>query len=75
MPKKKIVVRSRKRPTPQKCYLCERGFNPCYKDIAAVATLLSPRGKIVSRRRTGVCAKHQRKLALAVKRARIMAMA
>lgn len=72
---RRIVVRGRKRQTPQKCYFCEHDFNPDYKDMGALITFLSPRGKIVSRRRTGVCAKHQRKLANTVKRARIMALA
>lgn len=75
MPKKRIVARGKKRQAPQNCHFCEQDFNPDYKDMSALATFFTSRGKIVSRRRTGVCAKHQRKLALAVKRARIMALA
>ena len=75
MAKKKIVERKRKREVAQNCYFCGNRLIPDYKDIGALATFLTPRGKIVARRRTGVCAKHQRKLALAVKRARIMALA
>lgn len=67
-------MRGKRRQVPQKCYFCEQDFDPDYKGMGDLATFLTPRGKIVSRRRTGVCAKHQRKLALAVKRARIMAM-
>jgi len=35
---------------------------------------ISDRGRIQPRRRTGVCAKHQRRLALAIKRARFLAL-
>ncbi len=45
-----------------------------YKDLARLRRLLSDRGKIDPRRKTGTCALHQRALALAVKRARHMAL-
>jgi len=40
-----------------------------YKDVAILKRFLNPNGKIMNRKRTGVTAKNQRKLALAVKRA------
>jgi len=45
-----------------------------YKDIELLKRFLSPNAKIMSRRRTDVTAKNQRKLAEAVKRARYMAL-
>lgn len=45
-----------------------------YKDPAVLRRYISDRGKIEPRRRTGTCAKHQRALALAVKRARHLAL-
>jgi len=45
-----------------------------YKDPAKLRRYLSERGKIEPRRRTGTCARHQRALALAIKRARHLAL-
>lgn len=45
-----------------------------YKDIPRLRRFLSERGKIVPRRVTGTCARHQRQLTLAIKRARHIAL-
>lgn len=45
-----------------------------YKDIKRLQRCMSERGKILPRRRTGVCARHQRSLTVAIKRARHMAL-
>ena len=45
-----------------------------YKDIARLRRYMSERGKILPRRITGNCAKHQRALTVAVKRARQIAL-
>jgi small subunit ribosomal protein S18 len=45
-----------------------------YKDPVKLRSYISDRGKIVPRRSTGVCAKHQRALAVAIKRARYLAL-
>lgn len=45
-----------------------------YKDVARLSKYVSSSGKIMSRRQTGTCAQHQRKLARAVKRARHIAL-
>lgn len=45
-----------------------------YKDPAKLRRYISDGGKIESRRRTGTCAKHQRVLAAAIKRARHLAL-
>jgi len=57
------------------CAFClEKTKTIDYKDIATLRRFLTDRGKIRSRRKTGTCAKHQRRLAIAVKRARHLAL-
>ncbi len=45
-----------------------------YKDVSKLKRYVSERGKILPRRITGSCAKHQRKLTTAIKRARHVAL-
>ncbi len=45
-----------------------------YKAVHILKRFMAPNGKILPRRRTGVSAKYQRKLAREIKRARIMAL-
>ena len=45
-----------------------------YKDVATLSKYISERGKILPRRITGTCAKHQRAITVAVKRARQVAL-
>ena len=45
-----------------------------YKDIKVLRNFVTERGKLIPRRISGNCARHQRQLTLAVKRARFMAL-
>jgi len=45
-----------------------------YKDVSRLRRYLTERGKIIPKRISGNCARHQRQLTLAIKRARIMAL-
>lgn len=45
-----------------------------YKDTKRIERFISDRGKIISRRMLGVCAKHERKLSKAIKRCRYLAL-
>lgn len=45
-----------------------------YKDVGLLRQFVTEQGKIVARRKTGTCAKHQRWLAVAIKRARHLAL-
>ncbi len=45
-----------------------------YKDVAKLRRFISERGKILPRRVTGTCARHQRALTVAIKRARHLAL-
>lgn len=57
------------------CYFCKNGITDIdYKDAQLLRRFTSAYAKIAPRRRSGVCAKHQRKLSKAIKRARIMAL-
>jgi len=57
------------------CAFCAEKLNDIdYKDIARIKKFLSERSKILPRRITGNCAKHQRFLTTAVKRARHIAL-
>lgn len=63
--------RRQRRPIRRlKCSFCESSKKPDYKEAEILQRFISDRGKIVSRGRTGTCAKHQRRLAQAIKRAR-----
>jgi small subunit ribosomal protein S18 len=45
-----------------------------YKDVSTLRNYLTERGKIMPRRLSGTCARHQRELTLAIKRARNIAL-
>ena len=68
---------NRRRYIPKRrvCSFCmEKAKVIDYKDSSKLVAFISDRGKIEPRRRTGTCAKHQRALALAIKRARHLAL-
>ncbi len=71
-PMKRRVVRRRKKV----CVFCADKTNAGidYKDVNKLKRYVSERGKILPRRITGNCAKHQRALTVAVKRARHVAL-
>ena len=57
------------------CIFCaEKIENIDYKDVARLRKFISERGKILPRRISGCCAKHQRTLTIAIKRARHVAL-
>ena len=57
------------------CYFCANHIDYIdYKDVDLLKRYLSEKGKILPRRVTGTCAKHQRTLTVAIKRARIMGL-
>jgi small subunit ribosomal protein S18 len=56
------------------CRFCHEDIKIDYKDMKLLVSFISEHGKILPRRMTGNCATHQRKLAKAIKLARIMAL-
>ncbi|MBQ5799441.1 MAG: 30S ribosomal protein S18, partial [Oscillospiraceae bacterium] len=63
-----------RKPRRKVCQFCVEKLNAIdYKDVARLRRFTSERGKILPRRMTGTCAKHQRQLSTAIKRARTIA--
>ena len=64
-----------RKPRRKVCQFCvEKVQHIDYKDVARLRRFTSERGKILPRRMTGTCAKHQRQLSTAIKRARTIAL-
>jgi len=58
----------------KKCFFCQKKKQPNYKEVDVLKKFVSDRGKILRRNYTGLCQKHQKRLARAVKRARYLAL-
>src|SRR5512142_3279296 len=57
------------------CRFCaEKELQLDYKNVYLIKQFISERGKIVPRRISGTCAKHQRKLTVEIKKARVVAL-
>lgn len=70
-----MINKKRGRRKKKVCVFCvENATSIDYKDVAKLRKFVSERGKILPRRITGNCAKHQRLLTTAVKRARHIAL-
>ncbi|MDO5388835.1 MAG: 30S ribosomal protein S18 [Clostridia bacterium] len=70
-----MVNKKRGRRKKKVCIFCvEKSNSIDYKDVAKLRKFVSERGKILPRRITGNCAKHQRLLTAAIKRARHVAL-
>jgi len=64
-----------RRPRRRVCSFCvDKVQKIDYKDVGRIRRYISERGKIDPRRKSGTCAKHQRMLTAALKRARFMAL-
>ena len=82
MPPKQDQQRQRRRGAPsagpirkRNCYFCREKIEEVdYKNANQLRRYVSEKGKIRSRRITGACRRHQRQVAVAVKRAREMAL-
>jgi len=56
------------------CWFDQNNIEPDYRDQKMMESFITERGKIVPRRLSGTCAKHQKQLAVEIKRARYLAM-
>ena len=81
MPQREQRQQRKGRPAPggpirkRNCYFCrEKVTEVDYKNINQLRRYVSEKGKIRSRRITGACRRHQRQVAVAIKRAREMAL-
>ena len=64
-----------RRPRRKVCQFCVDKVELIdYKEIARLRRYINERGKILPRRMSGTCAKHQRQLSVAIKRARAIAL-
>lgn len=59
-----------RRPQRKVCLFCKEKIVADYKDVDLLRKFITEQGKILSRRVTGNCARHQRTLAMSIKRAR-----
>lgn len=66
--------RLRPRRLFEECQFCRNEKNPDYKNIEELEKYLRKTAKITPRKNNGNCAKHQRRLATAIKRARLLAL-
>lgn len=63
------------RPKPDHCYFCTKNITYIdFKETETLRKFSSAQAKILPPRKTGICAKHQRGLSTAIKRARILAL-
>lgn len=64
-----------RKPRRKVCSFCvDKVENIDYKDVAKLRRFVTERGKILPRRISGNCAKHQRQVTVAIKRARNIAL-
>ena len=71
----KVKRPMRRAPKRKVCAFCiEKVEAIDYKDVTKLKRYITEKGKIVPRRTSGVCAHHQRELATAIKRARVMGL-
>ena len=71
--------KKRRRPSyrsrRKKCRFCSNDLPPIdYKDVETLRDFVTDRGKMLSRRVTGNCARHQRQISRQIKRARYLAL-
>ncbi|MFQ5861570.1 MAG: 30S ribosomal protein S18 [Candidatus Brocadiales bacterium] len=75
MARETTKVFKRKYVYSRKCRFCRMKMGDVdYKDLSNIQKLVAIQGKMLSRKRTGTCATHQRSTKIAVKRARYMAL-
>ncbi|MBE7031526.1 MAG: 30S ribosomal protein S18 [Ruminococcaceae bacterium] len=76
MPEKERNDKARgRRPKRKVCAFCVDKVDFIdYKDVAKLRRYITERAKILPRRISGCCAKHQRELTVSIKRARYMAL-
>lgn len=69
------TVKKPYRPAKKKvCQFCSEKVAIDYKEVSILKRYITEKGKIIPRRNTGTCARHQRELSVAIKRAREMAL-
>lgn len=67
-------VQPKMKSSPENCYFCKGKLTPDYKDFDTLSKFVTDRARILGKTRTGVCSKHQRRLSVAIKRARFLGL-
>lgn len=67
--KKKALIKEK-----NGCFFCQKDLEPNYKEPKILQRFIRDTGKINNRKFTGCCAKHQRRLAREIKKARFLAL-
>ena len=62
------------RPVKTNCVFCNEDKEPDYKEVEMLRKYISEKGKIIGKARTGVCAKHDRKIGTTIKQARYIGL-
>lgn len=69
------MIKKTTKEVDKSCYFCVNGIRDVdYKNATLIKRFTSSYGKIAPTKRSGLCSKHQRKTAMAIKRARFMAL-
>lgn len=74
MARKQPIRKAKKIISPKNCFYCDEKREPWFLDTKSLEKFVSERGKILSRARTGLCAKHQRRTTTSIKHARHLAL-
>ena len=69
-----MILKKKIRKSSKPCPFCVKKSEPIYTDLESLSIGISPKKRIVSRWTTGVCEKHQLRLARAIERARHLAL-
>jgi len=72
--RRKIAKQRLYNSEPKECLFCTEQKGVDYKDAETLRRFMSPYARILPASRTGLCAKHQRQLARAIKRARFLVL-
>lgn len=73
-PQSRSGVQAVAMPTKKSCPFCENGKSPTFTDVAFLRKFMSDRAKILNKQRSGVCSKHQRRVAKQIKYARHLSL-
>ncbi len=77
MAKKKDIKKRRRMvevTVPRNCPFCKTHTEPDYKESDVLSRYMNDRSRILGKDRSGICAKHQRRISVAIKRARHLAL-
>lgn len=69
-----MLLKKKIRRSTKPCVFCVNKTEPDYKDVESLEVSLSNKRRIVGAMVTGLCRKHQRRIAVAIKRARHLAL-